>query len=129
MSLVELRSDLGCDVLLGAVLLERGGGDVDHLLTQVDVRGDRFRARTVGVLGERARVRTRGRVDLLRDKSVLETRLGVCERELRAGRGAPLFLAVVDERRSTRQLTMDLSGCEASAVSRRRVETVLDAKG
>ena len=50
--LVELRSDLRSDVLLDVVPLERGGGDVDHLLTQVDVRGDRFRARTVGVLGE-----------------------------------------------------------------------------
>ena len=36
-------------------------------------------------LGERARVRTRGRVDLLRDKLVLETRLGVYKGKLRAG--------------------------------------------
>ena len=47
----SLRSDLGCDVL-DVVLLERGIGDVDHLLAQVDVRDDRLLARIVGVLGE-----------------------------------------------------------------------------
>ena len=72
------------DVLLDVVPLERGG-DVDCLLAQVDVRDDRFRARAIGVLGERARVRARRRVDLVRDKLVLETRLGVCEGKLRAG--------------------------------------------
>ena len=72
----ELRSDLGCDVL-DVAPFERGGGDVDHLLAQVDVRDDRFRARIVGngVLGERARVRACGRVD--RPRLLLETRAGV----------------------------------------------------
>ena len=109
--------------------LERGGGDVDHLLTQVDVRGDRCqRARTVGVLGERARLGARGCVDLVRDKLVLETRLGVYEGKLWAGRGAPVVLGVLDRRRSARHGEMNWSGCGASAVSRRKGETVLDAE-
>ena len=33
-SLVELRSDLRGDVILDVIPLERGGGDVDHLLAQ-----------------------------------------------------------------------------------------------
>ena len=66
---VKLLLDLGGDVLLDVVLFERGGGDVDglllHLLAHVDVLDDRLRARAVGVLGERARVGARGRVDLV----------------------------------------------------------------
>ena len=42
--LVKLRSDLRGHVILDVVPLERGGGNVDQLLAQVDVRDDRFRA-------------------------------------------------------------------------------------
>ena len=122
--LVVLRSDLRGDVILDVIPLERGGGNVDQLLAQVDVRDDRFWARIVGhgVLGERVRVRARGCVHLVRNKLVPETRLGVCERELRVRGGAPVVLAVPDRHKSTRQRTMDLSGCGASAVSRRKSE-------
>ena len=67
--LVVLHSDLRGDVILDVIPLERGGGNVDQLLAQFDVRDCRFRARVVGqsVLGEQARVGARGCVNLLRD--------------------------------------------------------------
>ena len=67
---IELLLDLRGDVLLDVVLFERGGRDVDrlllHLLAHVDVLDDRLGA-GAGLLGERARVGARGRVDLIRD--------------------------------------------------------------
>ena len=111
MAFVELLQ-LSSNVLRDVVSLERGGGDVDHLLAQVDADGDCFRACIVGVLGERARVRARGRVDLVRDKLALETRLGVCEGKVWAGRGAPVVLGVMvlGRRRSAGHGEINLSG-------------------
>ena len=128
-SLVEPRFDLGCMsfVMLHVSSAAEATSTISSLKsTFVTIAFGPASLVSLGVLGERARVRACGRVDLVHD--CFSRLVQVCERELRMGRGVAVVPAVWDRHRSTRHRTMELSGCGASAVSRRKSETVLYAE-